>query len=195
MTEEETEDRLAEARALIDASWHLSDDARRATVFGWIDDLLAPLVSAGNLDAIFWQETIASEENPATSEEEALARYREHITKLADQGHTEAMFRLSLLLHDAGEFVPAADYCKRAAGDGHAYANWCFGLDLLSGQGVARDEALGLKHIQAAAELYFEGALKFMADAHALGQFGLPIDAGEAARWHRKLSDPKMIPF
>ncbi len=195
MTEEETEDRLAEARALIDVSWNISDDDRRETVFGWINDLLAPLVNAGNPDAIFWLETISTGEDASLSEEEALARYREHITKLADQNHTEAMFRLSLLLHGEGNFAPAADYCKRAAADGHAYANWCCGLDLLAGQGVTRDEALGLKYIQTAAELYFEGALKFMADAHTFGQHGFPVDTAEAANWHRKLSDPKVIPF
>ena len=195
MTEQEAQERLTEAKVLIDATWHVSEDRRRATLLGWIDDLLAPLIADGNPDAVFWRETILLEDNPAESEEDATARYLGHLTKLADKGHTEAMFRLSLRLYDKGEFIAAAKYCRRAADGGHAYANWCFGLDLLSGKGVARDEALGLSHIRIAAELYFEGALKFMADAYTLGQYGFPVDTAEAASWHRKLSDPRVIPL
>lgn len=195
MTEDESQERLAEAKALIDAIWHVSDDKRYATILDWIDDLLAPLVADGDLDATFWWETLRADGTPAESEEDAAARYLKHLSSLADKGHTEAQFRLSQALYDQGEFVTAAKYCGQAAADGHAYANWCFGLDLLAGKGVDRDETLGLSHIRKAAELYFEGALKFMADAYALGQYGFPVDTAEAASWQRKLNDPRVIPF
>ncbi|TQV83636.1 hypothetical protein [Denitrobaculum tricleocarpae] len=130
MTEDEAQERLTEAKALIDASWHVSDDSRRATLLQWIDDLLAPLVSAAHPDAVFWRETLLLE-NPAGSGDEARARYLAHLTGLADQGHVEAMFRLSQLLYDKRDFVAAASFCRKAAAAGHAYANWCLGLDLL----------------------------------------------------------------
>ncbi len=185
---------LTEARSLIAALWQCSDDSRWAALLSWIEDLLGPLAATGHLDAAFWLETVRAQD---MTQQEAQEPFEKHLQHLAEQGQTDAMFQYSQLLYEAGRVEEAAGFCAAAAAaaDDHPYANWCIGLDHISGSGVPRDEAKATAYIERAAELFFEGAIRFLADAYALGQHGYPIDQAVSASWHRKLTDKRLVAF
>ena len=127
--------------------------------------------------------------------EEADERHLKRVKKPAADKVPEAMFLLAHWYWEHGKHEEAAPRYKAAADSGHAYAKWCYSLDLLAGKGVEEDEADGLKHIKEAADLKFEGAIQFMANAYALGQYGFPKDDAKAASWQRQLGSKGTIGF
>ncbi|MCP3703715.1 MAG: hypothetical protein GY954_12405 [Alteromonas sp.] len=65
----------------------------------------------------------------------------------------------------------------------------------LSGEGIEKNEEMGLAFIKRSAELKFEGAVKFMADACASGTHGQEKNEEKSALWWKKLSDPALIHY
>ena len=81
---------------------------------------------------------------------------RELFEGCAEAGWTGTMTWMSQLENNGlgGDYDPdaAAEWDRRAAEAGDPVGKFNYGLDLIRGHGVARDEALGRKFIDAAAE-------------------------------------------
>ncbi len=184
---------LKEARTLLDAQYHCSNDTLNEAIRSWIKELLAPLVRQDNAEAIWLSG--AAEDWRDLSDKECDQRHLERLQTGAAAEIPDAMCYLAHNHYEKGEYEPAAILYRKAADMGHAYAKWCHGLDLLSGIGVTQDKRAGLKLIEEAANLHFEGAIQFMANAYALGQHGYPKDEAVAASWQRKLGSKHLIRF
>jgi TPR repeat protein len=165
-------------------------------MLGWACDLLDPLVAASHPAAV-WLQSDAKSQFSDVEIDPDLAR-QERLSALmiaADSGVAEAQFFTSLHFFDEGDRARSYELCAKADAVGHAHAMWCHGLDLISGNGGERNETKGLKMIEQAATQKFEGAIRFMADALALGQHGLDVDKTKAAEWHRLLSADDVIRY
>jgi hypothetical protein len=103
--------------------------------------------------------------------------------------------RLACELDEEPTYEESAKLFATAAAQGHAYAQWCHGLNLLSGRGITQNRELGLLMIKKSAEGWFEGAIKFLADAYAGGTHGFPKDEEESARWWKRLSDQRLVRY
>jgi len=135
--------------------------------------------------------------DPATTDEEFHKRHLAMVRKAAEAGNISAIFALACELdHDeeATKEEPARLFAQ-AAEAGHVYAQWCHGLNLLSGCGIEQDAARGLAFIRAAAERHFEGAITFVAEAYATGTHGYPLDLEAAARWRKELMRKDLITY
>ena len=75
------------------------------------------------------------------------------------------------------------------------YAQWVHGVNLLSGDGLPKDDALGLQFIDRAAAGKFEGALAFLAEAYATGDYGYPKDEQQAESYRQRMLDADVIGF
>lgn len=186
---------LKEARTLLDARWHSSNDTLRSSIEDWVMTLLQPLAEDGVPQAQYLFDAIIEGSSATQTEEEFDQQYLKRLKKGAQAEIPDAMFYLAHRYWKEGNHDAAAPLYKKAALSGHAYAKWCYGLDLIAGTGVARDEAEGLKQIEEAARLKFEGAIQFMANVYALGQYGYAKDEAQAATWQRLLGSDELIGF
>lgn len=184
---------LEEAQELLDASWHCSNEELFSSIQGWVRKLLQPLADTGVAEAQFILGSLDSGE--VLSEEEYDRRRMARLQDGAEAEIPEAMFYLAHTYWENGEYEKSAPLYRKAGAAGHAYSKWCFGLDLISGRGVAQDEAAGLELIEEAAKLKFEAAIQFMSDAFALGKYGFPKDEAAAAIWQRALTSGDLIDF
>ncbi len=193
---ESTMSLLTEANLLFEAASHASDDDREEKLIQWTKEIVLPLADQGEPEAKWLlAECKALSEGEGLSLSESRARKYKCLQDAADAGSRNAQFSLSILLFDAGNFEKSRELVAMAADGGHPYAKWCYGLDLISGTGGSRDEVLALRNIEEAAELGFEGAIKFMADMYALGQYGRQIDSEKSAAWLRRLTSIKTISY
>lgn len=194
MKPEEQSD-LAEAQALLNARWMCSNEELASKIEIWVRELLFPLCEEGHAEARYLLSALGGEEVGVLSEaefdESLLKQYREG----AESEVPEAQFQLAHWHWERGNHAKAADLYKKAAAQGHAYAMWCIGLDLISGRGIERNEKDGIAYIKQSADLKFEGAIQFISNAYALGQYGFPVDEAQAAEWQRKLSLDDLIRF
>ncbi len=98
---------------------------------------------------------------------------REVFSACADDGWTRAMTWMSQLDNNglAGPYDPdaAAQWDRRAAEAGDPVGKFNYGIDLLRGHGVARDEARGRALVD-------EAALHGLADARRLQAAGYDLD-------------------
>ncbi|MEJ6404851.1 tetratricopeptide repeat protein [Yoonia sp. 2307UL14-13] len=184
---------LQEAKKLLDARYYCSNEELSEAMSKWATTLLEPLVKAGSAEA---QWLISGNHDGRDLTQEEMDQ--KHLQRLKEGAAAElpdAMFYLAHHHYEKAEYEEAAILYRKAADTGHAYAKWCLGLDLISGVGVAQDQAAGLKLIEEAGNLYFEGAIQFMSDAYALGKYGFPQDECQAATWQRKLANKNLIRF
>ncbi|HTO84727.1 MAG TPA: hypothetical protein VMQ73_21070 [Methylomirabilota bacterium] len=133
------------------------------------------------------------------SAEEIEPRFIELIHAAARAGHAAAQFRLGQMLDRGGELghdaQQSAHWFRLSAEQGHVYAQWVNGLNLLCGSGLPRDATLGLQFIERAAAGRFEGALAFLADAYATGKYGYLRDEEKAEALRRRMREPDVIGF
>jgi len=189
-------ERLDEARALLKAVEQCSNTERADAMLGWAVELLGPLADAGNPAAVWILSDAKSQFSDVKIDPDVAAE--QHLAALlaaANKGVPKAQFLASLHFFDNGDKRQSFALCAQAAASGHAYAMWCHGLDLISGAGGPTDEQKGLKFIERAATKKFEGAIRFMADALAIGQHGFTVDNAKAAKWHRMLSAQDVIRY
>jgi TPR repeat protein len=186
---------ILEVEALIDAASHSTDHDRYETLMRWAHETLQPLVDAKMPEALWLNASFTHFGNERLSGEEFDREYFRRIREAADAGNANAQFRLACELDEETSFEESAKLFALAAGQGHVYAKWCHGLNLLSGRDILQDRELGLSNIQEAAVGKFEGAIKFLADAYGSGTHGFPKDEQEAARWLKRLSDRGIVRY
>ncbi|GFE64108.1 hypothetical protein [Litoreibacter roseus] len=190
MSDQSRQDRLTEARKLLDASAFVSSNLLAEDMLAWARKLIEADVMEGDAEATWLSGELSTDYTGTPAEVEA--RHLDHLNASAAAGVIEAKFKLSLFLFDQGETSRAATLCQEAAEAGLPAAMWCHGLDLISGTARDRNEATGIDYIRRAAEQNVANAVKFMADTTALGQFGLTQDEAEGALWHRRLNSPQV---
>jgi TPR repeat protein len=188
----------AKAERLIDRAMGTSDDATRDELMDQAYRLLVPLVArqlpAGQyLYACYF---LSRECGPA---EDVGPRYIELIQAAAQAGHPRAQFRLAQMLDRGGELEHDAKRSARLfqhlAEQGDPYAQWVHGLNLLSGDGLPKDEALGLTFIERAGAGKFEGALDFLAKAYTDASDGYPRDEKQAQYYRKRLLDSDVVNY
>jgi TPR repeat protein len=198
MSNEQNDEVCAEAERLINLAYSSTDDSRQGGLIRQAYEMLFPLVENGVPQALYLHAcyTLTLEcSNDRTHER----RHMELIQMAAHAGHAKAQFALGQLYDNGDELgfdtEKSAYWFRLAAEQGYAYAQWVHGINLLSGSGVPRDEALGLDFIRRSAEGRFEGALQFMADAYAEGSNGFPKDEDLATQWRERLRAPDVISY
>jgi len=185
-------DRLVtEAKALLNAALHTTEETRFEQLISWVREIIEPLAKAGHPRALWLKCSLPYDAK--LSAEEVERRHREELEKAAASGNADAQFSLASELYEEPTLERSASLFKEAAEAGHAYAMWCHGLNLLSGRGIEKSKEDGLSFIQRSADLKFEGAIKFIADAYANGTYGYEKSEEESALWWKKLSEPGLI--
>ncbi|MBL4847728.1 MAG: SEL1-like repeat protein [Planctomycetes bacterium] len=110
----------------------------------------------------------------------------------AEQGHTQAMYKLGSML-STGQGVTqdeaeAAEWYRGAAEKGHPQAMANLGLALERGRGVTQDEAEAVEWYRRAAEKGNSGAMVNLGFMLSTGQ-GVTQDEAEAAEWYRRAAE------
>jgi TPR repeat protein len=93
-----------------------------------------------------------------------------------------------LAAYDRGDFLTAYRELAPAAAGGAPAAQYAVARMYLSGEGVSRDGAEGLKWLRKAA-LAGVGAAQYQLGAYQEWGVEVPQDYGEAARWYRMAAD------
>ncbi|MFQ6547910.1 tetratricopeptide repeat protein [Aestuariibius sp. 2305UL40-4] len=117
-------------------------------------EMLTRKIEMGVIDSV----TCSLGINVTKNDNHELAR---RLTRqCAEAGYTKAMTWMSQLENNGlgGEYNPdaSAEWDRRAAEAGDPNGRFNYGLDLMRGHGVAKDEALGRRYIDEAAEAGLE---------------------------------------
>lgn len=189
------ESQIEEARALLEAAWRTADRRRFNKLLEWARQILIPL-SDQNIGPAMWLLTsMPAPKSKDISQEEFERQYRRKAEDAARNGSTSAMFFLGCELDAEPTREKSSAYFEQASALGHTYSKWCFGLNLLAGQGTEKDEPRGIALIRQAAEEKFEGAIQFVSHAYAQGTYGFPKSEELAAAWWSKLKDKDVIHY
>jgi hypothetical protein len=188
----------AEAAALIEQARDGEHNDRYDSLMEQAYRLLRPLVDRGVANAQYLHS--GSTINLEGLDEQAFEERRVELVKAATEaGHARAQFTLGQMYEPDNDLpadaVASAYWFEKSALQGYPYAQWVHGLNLWTGHGIPRDEALGLDFIQRAAEGRFEGAIEFVADAYAAGTHGYPKDEAQAKIWRRRLDEPGVMSY
>lgn len=190
---------LQEARALIQAAHHSTDEERLAVLLRWAQEILESLVQAQVPAASWLYATLlklkAQIAGVGLDDEAFGEEYWRLVRAAAAGGHAEAQFALACELDGPETAAESARLFQAAADQGHPYALWVHGLNLLGGKGVPPDKEQALRVILQAAQKNFEGAIRFLADAYAHGDYGFEKDEELAAAWRQRLSDQALIRY
>ena len=183
---------MDEAKALLKAAeycadYHLCKKMRERALM-----LLAPFVERKVPEALYLN--LFRPYDPSKYSDEELDRlFLSLLREAAEAGSIEAKFRLACELDENKTREEASALFKEAAEAGHAYAMWCHGLNLYGGTGLVQDKEKGIDFIRKSAELKFEGAIRFIAEAYAKGVYGFSKDEVESTKWWKKLADKDLI--
>jgi TPR repeat protein len=198
MTSPDNAEVCTRAEALIDQAFNSEDEVLGDALKRQAHQLLAPLVAAGFPEALYLHAccTLYLEGLEDQAQEE---RYITLIQRAAHGGEERAQFRMGQMHEPESELeadaAASAHWFELSAMQGYPYAQWVHGLNLRTGHGRPRDEALGLDFIRRAAEGRFEGAIQFVADAYAAGTHGYPKDEVQAEIWRRRLDEPGVMSY
>jgi TPR repeat protein len=188
----------AAAKQFVHRAMRISDETAREELMERAYQLLVPLV-AKQLPAAQYLYACHFLSRECEREQDIERRYIELTQAAAHGGHAAAQFRLGEMFDSGGELGHDAEQSARwfrlSAEQGDCYAQWVHGLNLLSGAGLAQDQALGLKFIERAAAGKFEGALAFLAEAYATGDYGYPKDEKQAESYRHRMLEADVIGF
>ena len=190
---------LQEARALIQAARQATDEGRLAVLLGWTQEILKPLVQARIPAALWLYATLlklqAQIAGVGPDDEAFKKEFWRLLREAAAGGQAEAQFALACELDDPETAAESARLFQAAAEQGHTHALWVHGLNLLGGKGIPQEKELALRVIRQAAQKNFEGAIRFLADAYAHGDYGFQKDEELAAFWRQRLLDPDLTRY
>jgi TPR repeat protein len=187
--------RITEAFTLIEAAFHAADRRRHNKLLEWARNVLAPLAAQNVGQAIWLLGSIPDPKGSRISPQEFERQHRLMAEEAARGGSASAMFFLGCELDSEPTRKESSAYFERASALGHTYSKWCFGLNLLSGQGTEKNEARGIALIREAAEEKFEGAIHFISHAYAQGTYEFEKSEELAATWWSKLKDKDVIRY
>jgi TPR repeat protein len=109
-------------------------------------------------------------------EKEAAAK--KLLNKLVGRSNTSAMLALAYVSAEE----EAAGLMRKAAEQGNATGILLYGMSLLTGKGVSKDEIEGVRRVRRAAEAGSTRAMLILANFYKEGTFGVGYDANEGKR-------------
>jgi|GEM_PF-1850906 len=177
--------KLDEARRLLNAAYEAVDTEISDRLLLLVREMIEPFVEARDPDAL-WLKCSLPLIDQAT-DQECDQVFRQQLEDAVAAGSVGAKFALACELDDDGVFERSSDLYFEAASDGHLYAMWCYGLNLMHGRGVGQNYSEGLLYIQRAADLNFEYAINFFINAFKHGHYGLVQDDELVDFWQNKL--------
>lgn len=183
------ESELRQAELILDALSWCSDETQYDSLLVMAKKILQPYWEKSHPRALWLKSGMPNlgEDSPPTNDAEAEERYIELLRVAAEGGCPEALYRHGCNLYDSGEIDEAVKFYFKAAKKDYAPGQWCYGLDVLNGNGRAKNETVGLRYIRMAAEQRYEYAVEFMIDAYKNGKYGFSYDESELQKWQHIL--------
>lgn len=184
----EIESKLKQAEYILDALGWCSDDEQYELLITMAKEILKPYWEKSHPRALWLKAGMPNlgEESSSLSASQFDEKYTEILRIAAECGCAEAQYQHGCNLYDVGRIAEAVKFYFKAAQKDYAPAQWCYGLDVLHGNGTDKDESIGLAYIRLSAEQRYEYAVKFMIDAHENGKYGFN-DETELQKWQRVL--------
>ena len=183
----EIESDLRQVESILDALGWCSDENQYDSLLAMAKKILEPYLQISHPRALWLKSSMPNlGEDSSLGEEEFDAKYIELLRLAAEGGCPEAQYRHGCNLYDDGRITEAVDFYFKSAQEDYAPAQWCYGLDTLHGNGIDKDEIVGLSYIRLAAEQRYENAVEFMIDAYKHGKYGF-TDGAELQKWQRIL--------
>lgn len=183
----EIESDLRQAELILDALGWCSDDNQYDSLLSMVKKILAPYWSAAHPRALWLKSGMPNlGEDDSLSVQAFDAKYIELLRLAAEGGCPEAQYRYGCNLYEEGRISEAVNFYFQAAQEDYAPAQWCYGLDILHGNGAEKNEMVGLFYIRLAAEQRYEYAVEFMIDAYKNEKYGFSAE-DELQKWQRIL--------
>lgn len=181
----EIESELRQAELILDALGWCSDESQYDSLLAMAKQILEPYWRKSHPRALWLKSGMPNlgEDSPPIDDAESEAAYIKLLRIAAEGGCPEAQYRHGCNLFDSGEVSEAVKFYFKAAQEDYAPGQWCYGLDLLHGNGIEKNEKVGLRYIRMAAEQRYEYAVEFMIDAYKNGKYGLDNDESELHKW------------
>jgi clan AA aspartic protease (TIGR02281 family) len=117
-----------------------------------------------------------------------VATARSLLRPLAEKGDAEAQYNLCMMLAESQDEQMAASWCRKAADQKHAYAQYMLGLWYSLGRGVPKDYTIAVSWYRKAAEQGNANAETNLGVMYQYG-YGVPQDARIAVSWFRKAAE------
>lgn len=185
----EVESELRQAELILDALGWCTDENQYGALLAMAREILEPYWAISHPRALWLKTGMPNlgEDTPPLDGAEFDRKYNEIIRLSAEGGCPEAQYRYGCNLSELGELSKAAEFYFKAAQEDYAPAQWCYGLGVLNGYGVDKNEKIGLNYILMAAEQRYEYAVEFMIDAYQTGRYGFSNEESELQKWQRIL--------
>ncbi len=123
------------------------------------------------------------EDSPTLSDKEFDEQYIELLSLAEEGGNPEARYWYACNLYEQGEIHKALKLYLSTAQKDYAPAQWCYGLNVLHGNSVAKNEELGIYYIGMPAEQRYKNAIEFMINAFESEKYGLQKDDIKLKKW------------
>lgn len=181
----EIESEIREAESILEALGWCRDEERYDILLNMAKQILMPYWKRSNPRALWIKAGMPNlgEDKISLSDSEFDTHYYELIRLAAEGGCPEAQYRHGCNLYDEGKIKEAVSFYFSAANEDYAPAQWCYGLDVLHGNGVEKDEGVALTYIKMAAHQRYEYAVKFMIDAYENCRYGFKENESELKKW------------
>jgi TPR repeat protein len=174
---------LKKVECLLGALAWCSDQHQYDALLSMIRQTLEPYVRDSHPRALWLKSGMPNLGLDAVlSEEDFLSEYTELVRLAAEGGCPEAQYKYGCNLYDEGKVEAAVNLFYQATQADYAPAQWCYGLDVLNGNGINQNEREGLAYIRLAAEQRYEDAVAFLIDAYQEKEYGFD-DEAELRKW------------
>jgi len=183
------ESELRQAELILEALGWCADEAQYDSLLEMAKNILKPYWKKSHPRALWLKSGMPNlgEDTPPLNEDEFDKEYIDLVRLAAEGGCPEAQYRHGCNLYDSGKISEAVKFYFKSAQEDYAPAQWCYGLDVLHGNGVDKNEKLGLSYIRMAAEQRYEYAVEFMIEAHLNGKYGFNNEESELQKWQHVL--------
>ena len=180
----EIESELRQAELILEALGWCSDEEQYDSLLSMVKKILKPYWEISHPRALWLKAGMPNlgEDSPNLDDCELEHKYLELLRLAAEGGCPEAQYRHGCNLYESGKIIEAVNFYAKAAHQDYAPGLWCYGLDVMRGNGTEKNEAFGLSCIRMAAEQRYEYAVEFMIDAFKNGKYGFKNEA-ELKKW------------
>ncbi|GAA6136953.1 hypothetical protein NBRC116583_07000 [Arenicella sp. 4NH20-0111] len=185
----EIESEIRQAEAILDALGWCSDEEQYDVLLSMAKAILKPYWVKSHPRALWLKSGMPNlaEDSLSLEDQKVDEMYENLLRQAAEGGCPEAQYRHGCNLYDSGKVREAIEFYLKAAQEDYAPAQWCYGLDVLRGNGIDRNEKVGLSYIRMAAEQRYEYAVEFMIDAYKNCKYGFKHNESEQQKWQRIL--------
>lgn len=183
------ESELRRAELILEALGWCSDEGQYDSLLAMAKEILRPYWAKSHSRALWLKSGMPNlgEDSPPLDENDFDKKYVDLVRFAAEGGCPEAQYRHGCNLYDSGKISEAVKFYSKSAQEDYAPAQWCYGLDVLHGNGVDKDEKVGLSYIRMAAEQRYEYAVEFMVETYKNGKYGFINEKSELQKWQHIL--------